>query len=58
MDILRIAKEAGMQVILDARIGREEYKSVIGTVEALQRFVDALGTGGDQGRLENPAAVE
>jgi hypothetical protein len=31
-----------MQVTLDARIGREEYRSVHGSVEALERFADAL----------------
>jgi hypothetical protein len=44
MDILRIAAESGMQVVLDGRIGREEYRSVIGSVEALHRFADALRT--------------
>jgi hypothetical protein len=42
MDILRIAAESGIQVILDGRIGREEYRSVVGSVQALHRFADAL----------------
>jgi hypothetical protein len=42
MDILEIAANSGMQVILDGRIGREEYRSVYGSVQALQRFADAL----------------
>ncbi|AIO34811.1 hypothetical protein DM39_4150 [Burkholderia cenocepacia] len=42
MDILRIAAESGMQVILDGRIGSEEYRSVVGSVQALHRFADAL----------------
>lgn len=42
MDILRIAAESGMQVILDGRIGCEEYRSVVGSVQALHRFADAL----------------
>jgi len=43
MDILEIAKNSGMQVILNGRIGREEYQSVYGSIQALQRFADALG---------------
>jgi hypothetical protein len=31
-----------MQVTLDGRIGREEYRSVYGSVQALQLFADAL----------------
>jgi hypothetical protein len=31
MDIERIASDSGMQVVLDGRIGREEYKSVYDT---------------------------
>jgi hypothetical protein len=42
MDIVKLAKDAGMQVVLDARIGREEYRSVHGSIQALQRFADAL----------------
>jgi hypothetical protein len=42
MDILKLAQDAGMEVVLDGRIGREEYRSVYGTIQALQRFADAL----------------
>ncbi|HVE07581.1 MAG TPA: hypothetical protein VNE00_10045 [Paraburkholderia sp.] len=42
MDILKMAKEAGMQVVLDARIGNAEYHSVHGSVSALARFARAL----------------
>lgn len=42
MDILKIAADSGMQVILDGRIGREEYRSVVGSLQALHRFADAL----------------
>jgi hypothetical protein len=42
MDILEMARNSGMLVTLDARIGREEYHSVYGSVQALQRFADAL----------------
>ncbi|CAB3741118.1 hypothetical protein LMG24238_06719 [Paraburkholderia sediminicola] len=42
MDILKIAQESGMQVMLNARIGREEYSSVTGSLQALERFAAAL----------------
>jgi hypothetical protein len=42
MDILDVARHCGMQVTLDARIGRETYQSVYGSVEALTRFAQAL----------------
>lgn len=42
MDIVNLARHCGMQVTLDARVGREEYRSVRGSVEALERCVDAL----------------
>ncbi|WP_168792180.1 hypothetical protein [Paraburkholderia aromaticivorans] len=39
--ILEQARAAGLTVLLNARIGREEYHSVSGSVAALQRFADA-----------------
>ncbi|MEM5340404.1 hypothetical protein [Paraburkholderia azotifigens] len=42
MNLLEIARESGMAVILDGRIGREEYQSVCGSLAALERFADAL----------------
>jgi len=42
MDILKIAEHSGMQIILNARIGREEYRCVYGSLQSLQRFADAL----------------
>jgi len=55
-----MARQSGMAVILDARIGREEYHSVCGSLSALQKFADAVRhttvnpkTGGD--RQERPA---
>jgi hypothetical protein len=42
MNILELARDAGMQVVLDGRIGSTEYRSVHGTLDAFQRFVDAL----------------
>jgi methyl coenzyme M reductase gamma subunit len=40
MDLERIANDSGMLVVMDGRIGREEYKSVHGSLEALQRFAN------------------
>ncbi|TDG19882.1 hypothetical protein EYW47_28920 [Paraburkholderia silviterrae] len=42
MDILNIATESGLLVTLDGRIGCQEYRSVHGSIQALQRFADAL----------------
>ncbi|RQR25123.1 hypothetical protein DIE23_32640 [Burkholderia sp. Bp9143] len=42
MNILKLAADAGMLVVLDGRIGRTEYQSVHGTLDAFQRFVQAL----------------
>lgn len=42
MDIIELAREAGLQVLLDARIGSQTYHSVSGSLPALQRFADAV----------------
>jgi hypothetical protein len=42
MNILELAADAGMLVVLDGRIGHTEYRSVHGTLDAFQRFVQAL----------------
>lgn len=42
MDILEVARQAGLQVLLDARIGSETYHSVCGSLHALQRFAEAI----------------
>jgi hypothetical protein len=42
VDILKIARAAGLQILLDARIGRETYHSVSGSLLSLQRFADAV----------------
>ncbi|MEM5313462.1 hypothetical protein [Paraburkholderia sp. JHI869] len=38
MDILNLARQSGMTVVLDARIGQQEYQSVHSSVAALERF--------------------
>ncbi|QCP50335.1 hypothetical protein FAZ95_14825 [Trinickia violacea] len=42
MNIIELARDAGMLVVLDGRIGGTEYRSVHGTLDAFQRFVRAL----------------
>jgi hypothetical protein len=42
MDIIDMARVSGMTVILEGRIGREEYQSVCGSISALQRFAEAV----------------
>ena len=42
MDIIDMARASGLTVILDGRIGREEYQSVCGSMAALERFADSL----------------
>ncbi|KMQ80207.1 hypothetical protein BPMI_03760 [Candidatus Burkholderia pumila] len=41
-DVLEVARESGMTVLLDDRIGRQEYMSVSGSAEALHRFALAM----------------
>lgn len=42
VDIVKIAKVAGLQILLDARIGQQTYHSVSGSLSSLQRFADAV----------------
>jgi hypothetical protein len=42
MDIVDIARKAGMTIVLDAKIGREEYRTVHGSVTALARFAELV----------------
>ncbi|MFL9999060.1 hypothetical protein PQR34_47640 [Paraburkholderia sediminicola] len=60
MDIIDMARASGMAVILDGRIGREEYQSVCGSLSALQRFAEAVRQGavqpsGSRKRTTTPA---
>jgi hypothetical protein len=57
VDILEIARHSGMQVILNGRIGREEYQSVYGSVQALQRFADALLNAARKGTSHSDGSV-
>jgi len=40
MDIVDVARQAGMTIVLEARIGRQEYHSVHGSLAALQSFAE------------------
>lgn len=42
MDMLKIARESGLAIVLDGKIGREEYTSVSGSMSALLRFAEAV----------------
>ena len=42
MDILKIAMDSGMQVIAEDVAGCEETRGVVGSLQALQKFADAL----------------
>ncbi|WP_183082004.1 hypothetical protein [Paraburkholderia sp. BL23I1N1] len=63
-DIVEIARAAGMTVLLDGQIGRQQYQSVTGSLASLHRFADAYWTPeeSDLGRLaerlKNRAALQ
>src|SRR5690349_3793855 len=42
MDIIDLARESGLTLILDGRIGRVEYHSVCGSISALSRFAESV----------------
>jgi hypothetical protein len=42
MDVLKIAREAGLAVLLDGKIGQQDYNSISGTKDSLQAFVEAI----------------
>ncbi|KND60252.1 hypothetical protein BVER_02574 [Candidatus Burkholderia verschuerenii] len=42
LDVLKVARDSGMTILLDARIGQVEYQSVSGTEESLQKFAHAV----------------
>ncbi|SAL71818.1 hypothetical protein AWB70_07431 [Caballeronia cordobensis] len=41
-DILRIAQDCGFAVVLEGRIGTQEYNSVSGPVQALEKFAEVI----------------
>lgn len=44
MDILDLARKSGMTVVLDAKIGRQEYHTVHSSVLALERFAQLVAS--------------
>jgi hypothetical protein len=40
--VVELARESGMLVTLDGQIGREKYQSIVGSLTAFRRFIDAL----------------
>jgi hypothetical protein len=42
VDVLKVARDAGLTILLDGRIGSVEYQSVSGSAEALEKFAIAL----------------
>ncbi|MFM0270144.1 hypothetical protein PQQ59_06135 [Paraburkholderia aspalathi] len=40
-DIVELARKAGLTVVLNGRIGQQDYQSVSGPISALQRFAEA-----------------
>lgn len=45
MNIVDIARASGLIVILDGKIGLEEYQSICGSLSALERFAEAVRQG-------------
>lgn len=41
-EILSLARESGMVIMLDGQIGREKYQSIAGSMHAFKRFAEAL----------------
>ena len=41
-DILKIAQDCGFSVVLEGRIGTQEYNSVSGPLQALEKFAEVI----------------
>lgn len=57
MDLIELARESGMTVLLDAKIGREQYVSVSGSLAALARFADAVRSESEADASEDGTGV-
>lgn len=62
-DLVDAARAAGLTIVLNGRIGQQEYCSVSGSLPALQRFADAYASeriepGDIAERLRNRAALQ
>ncbi|RFU44830.1 hypothetical protein [Paraburkholderia sp. DHOC27] len=58
MDIVKLARSSGLQILLDARIGRETYHSVSGSLSSLQRFADAIRAALEDERADSLVPLE
>lgn len=58
MDIVKLARTSGLQILLDARIGRETYHSVSGSLSSLQRFADAVCAAAEDERAASLEPLE
>lgn len=57
MNIIEMARQSGMLVLLEARIGREEYHSISGSLSALERFAAAVRAGTEESGESSPACL-
>jgi hypothetical protein len=53
MDILELARKSGMTIVLDAKIGRQEYRTVHSSVDALERFAKLVAASVECEALEH-----
>jgi hypothetical protein len=53
MDILELARKSGMTIVLDAKIGRQEYRTVHSSVDALERFAELVAASVECEALEH-----
>jgi hypothetical protein len=51
VDIVKLAEDSGLLVVLDGKIGKTEYRSVQGSLAALERFADAISKYADTPEL-------
>ncbi|MEX3936622.1 hypothetical protein AB4Y32_33435 [Paraburkholderia phymatum] len=58
MDIIDMARASGLTVVLDGRIGSEEYQSVCGSVSAFALFNGGAGCAGVLSKVPRPPAQE
>ncbi|SAL03237.1 hypothetical protein [Caballeronia ptereochthonis] len=52
-NLLKIAQDCGFSVVLEGRIGTQEYNSVSGPVQALEKFAEIIRETALQGQPRN-----
>ncbi|CAG9193997.1 hypothetical protein BCAR13_110082 [Paraburkholderia caribensis] len=56
--LIKLARDAGLTVVLDGTIGTQHYHSVTGSIDALERFADAcMKSPPSPARRTSPGAV-